>query len=115
MKKIIISSIVMAVIFTTACAKKTAVAASDCTGVTPTYTTDIKPIIDANCLSCHNSGNKSGGYDLSNYNNCKSAKDKIVGSVQHASGFAAMPDGSAKLSDATIKIINCWSQNNAPQ
>ncbi len=109
-----ISIFLFALIGLAAC-QKTAVSTSDCTGTTPTYLTNVKSILDSKCVSCHSTGNQSGGIDLSNYSSCKNAKDKIVGSVQHASGFSAMPQGGAKLDDATIKTINCWSQNGAPE
>ena len=32
-----------------------------------TFESDIKPIIDQYCISCHHSGNPSGNLDLSNY------------------------------------------------
>ncbi|MFZ9847413.1 MAG: c-type cytochrome [Flavobacteriales bacterium] len=114
MKKIILSSILAVVITISAC-KKAAVTTSECGSTTSTYTTNVKSILDANCVTCHNGSNKSGGYDLSTYSHAKNAKDAIVGSVQHASGFAPMPQGGSKLDDASIKLINCWSQNGTPE
>jgi hypothetical protein len=35
--------------------------------VTVAYTQDIKPILDADCVRCHSSSNRSGGVDLSSY------------------------------------------------
>jgi hypothetical protein len=38
------------------------------TGVTTyTYTTDIRPIMSADCTSCHNASQRDGGYDFSTY------------------------------------------------
>jgi len=31
------------------------------------YDTDIKPLIDANCIGCHSGSNQSAGLDLSTY------------------------------------------------
>ena len=44
----------------------------DCTGVTPTYTQNIKPILDATCARshCHSGGGE--GFDLSTYSGAKS-------------------------------------------
>lgn len=113
MKALILFSLTATVFTVAACKKK--VATSDCAGTTATYIVNVKPILDANCVSCHNVSNKSGGYDLSTYSHAKNAKDAIVGSVQHAAGFAPMPQGGSKLDDASIKLINCWSQNGAPE
>ncbi len=113
MKALLLFSLSALVLTVAACKKK--VTTSDCTGTTSTYITNVKPILDANCVSCHNGSNKSGGYDLSTYSHAKNAKDAIVGSVQHANGFAPMPQGASKLDDASIKLINCWAQNGTPE
>jgi cytochrome c553 len=89
----------------------------DCTGNIPTYNNDIKPIYDANCATsgCHSSQYHSSGIDLSNYSGASAANnDAILGSVEHGSGYSAMPKNAAKLSDTQIKKIYCWMQNNKP-
>ncbi len=100
-----------------ACTKTSTNTTVDCTGVTPTYTNDIKAIMTANCAisGCHTTLSSAGGYDLTNYANCKNAKDRISGSVQHNSGYQSMPQAAAKLDDATIKKIVCWVQNGCMQ
>ena len=89
----------------------------DCTGQTPTYNNDIKAIYDANCATsgCHNSQYHSSGIDLSTYAGAASANnDDIMGSIEHNSGFSAMPKNGSKLTDTQIKKIYCWLQNNKP-
>ncbi len=41
----------------------------DCAGITPTYTADIKPILDASCAKsgCHDAITKANNYDFSAY------------------------------------------------
>lgn len=90
----------------------------DCTGITPTYTTDIKPIFDDFCATsgCHDSVKKEKGYDLSSYAGSKSANgDNILGSIQQAAGYDAMPKGSSKLSETQIQKIYCWIENGRPE
>ncbi len=91
----------------------------DCTGITPTYTSDIAPIMNQQCAfsGCHGGNNPSDGIDLSNYADTKaeSTNGKVIASIKHASGTKAMPQGSQKLSDADIRLIECWVQNGAPQ
>jgi len=115
--KIYLGMVLLCALGFAACQKTTSSATIDCTGVTPTYTADIKTIMTGNCATkaCHSAGTAAGGYDLSNYASCKSAKDRIVGSVQHLSGYQSMPQGAAKLDDASIKKIVCWSQNGCMQ
>ncbi len=91
----------------------------DCTSTTPTYTVDIKPIMDNNCASsgCHNSSSRADGKDYSSYTAVKngSSSNEFIGSIQHLSGYKAMPQGRAKLSDAQIKTISCWIENGKPE
>ncbi len=91
----------------------------DCTGLTPTYTINVKPILDANCVSsgCHNSGSKRAGYDLSSYTGARdaSAKKEFMGSMQHLSGYSKMSRGKSQLSLDNLRTISCWIENGTPQ
>lgn len=82
----------------------------DCTGSTPTYTTDVAPIMAANCTGCHGATSPSGNVDLTTYAKVKAAGNLFC-SVNHDNGCDAMPQGAAKLSDADIKKIACWINN----
>lgn len=90
----------------------------DCAGVSPTYSSNIKSILDVNCAKsgCHSSSSKRSGFDLSSYEGAKSAAQNksFVGSVQHKSGYSKMPRGTSKLSDADVKLITCWVQSGMP-
>ncbi|MEZ4910983.1 MAG: hypothetical protein R2774_08980 [Saprospiraceae bacterium] len=91
----------------------------DCTGVTPTYSSEIAPIINVSCAfsGCHDSATKSDGIDLSTYANVKSASanDNFLKSIKHESGATAMPQSAEKLPNESIKMIECWIQNGWPQ
>src|SRR6188768_1275960 len=54
----------------------------DCTGLTPTYTADIKAILDSSCAlsGCHNASSQQAGIDLSNYADAKivSTEDRFL-------------------------------------
>jgi cytochrome c553 len=119
-KKIaILSVLAISIIISCKKEKTTIPTTSDCTGVTPTYTADIKSIMDNNCTisGCHNSTTKADGKDYSNYNSVKSSSssNSFMGSMQHLNGYKAMPKGSGKLSDEQLKTISCWIQNGTPQ
>jgi hypothetical protein len=90
-----------------------------CTGTTPTYATDIKPIMDANCASssCHSASKKKAGFDLSSYAGTNAAADNsaFLGSIQHKSGYTKMPDNQPQLSQDQLNKIACWVQNGRPQ
>jgi len=73
--------------------------ASEC-DPTISFNVQIKPIIDANCLQCHN-GNQSP--DLRTY---QSIKDK-ASIIKEVTQIRRMPLGGS-LTTAEIKAIACW-------
>jgi hypothetical protein len=91
---------------------------ADCTGVDiaqNSYELAIKDILDTRCATsgCHDAGSQSDGIDLSTYAKAKSAfqnKDCLC-AIHHGSDCKPMPQGSSKLSDATIQKIDCWAKN----
>jgi hypothetical protein len=93
---------------------------STCDTVNMKYTTDVVPILQANCYSCHGEGNTagSGGISLDSYDNLKQYADNgiLAGNITHAAGYVAMPYGLPKLPDCEINTILDWinrgSQNN---
>lgn len=99
--------------------KKESIIPYDCSGVTPTYITDIKPIMDNSCAisGCHSASSKADGKDYSSYASVKSSasSNSFMGSMQHLKGYESMPKGGSKLSDDQLKTIYCWIQNGTPQ
>jgi len=84
-----------------------------CNTVVTKFSTEIKPILQSNCLSCHSnsaSQGNGGGIKLQDYADVKTNVDngKLIGAIDHASGFSAMPKGGGKLSDCNILIIKTW-------
>jgi len=77
------------------------------------FSTQVKPILQSYCLSCHSNTSASGsgaGIKLQDYADVKIYVDneKLIGVIDHASGFSAMPKGGGKLSDCNILIIKTW-------
>jgi len=85
-------------------------ACNDCDSSTMSYSAAIIPIINTNCKGCHNPNFLSSGLDLTNYNSVKTIalNGKMIGVVDHQSGFPAMPKGGNKLSDCKITQIRKW-------
>ncbi|MEL1241293.1 cytochrome c [Flavobacterium flavipallidum] len=71
-----------------------------------TYTTDVKPIITNNCVSCHFSGGESPA--LTTYTQVKNATSggSLLCSIQ-AQGCKVMPR-SGKMSQINIDLILLW-------
>ncbi|ULQ53441.1 c-type cytochrome [Flavihumibacter fluvii] len=86
-----------------------------CTTEDQSFASDIQPIFNTYCTSCHNSSNQSGGQNLTNYEGVMNAIDngKLIGVITHASGYPAMPQGAAKLSDCNISKISAWITQGA--
>jgi hypothetical protein len=102
MRKQILGIALFLVLIFFAC-KKEAGATYDCTGLTPTYTNDIKSIVNSSCAigGCHNAASRAEGIDLSTYAKVKSesGKDRFLGAIEHRSGYEAMPQGASKFSE----------------
>jgi len=113
-KKCLLTVLTLLPLLAIAC-KKEDLQTFECAGPTPTYTADIKAIVDANCAvsGCHNSTTKANGIDLSTYEKVKSesSKARFLGAIQRLPGYKQMPKDKAKLADANIQKISCWVQN----
>ncbi len=83
---------------------------SSCDTANMTYNTDIKPILQANCYSCHGSGQAEGGITLDSYNDVKYVANNgiLIGVITQAAGYPPMPQGGSKLSDCDINKIKAW-------
>ncbi len=91
--------------------QKTSTAAPVVIPDNPTYTANVKPIIDAACgTKCHSAVKKAHDIDLSNYESVKDAciNHKLLASVKHESGVKSMPRMAPKLSAQSIAIIEKW-------
>ena len=101
----------------TSCSKDDDPVNGTCSGVTPSYTADIKPIIDSNCMTCHNGTQSESGIDLSTFNGVKSMADagRLLGALHHQNGYNPMPKDAPQLSSAMLQLFDCWVQNGTPQ
>ena len=113
MKKFSILVLVFAVFFTSCTFKKVDSLPAGCTS-TIYYETDIKPIVNTYCVSCHTYGGIGpGNYSL--YVDLKAAADN--GKI-HNRVFVLkdMPQtGAAQLSQDELSKLNCWLEQGAPE
>ena len=75
-----------------------------------TYSAKISVIMNTYCNSCHSTSSADGGIILDTYAGVKAqaSNGKLMGSINHASGYAAMPKGSGKLADCVIYQVQRW-------
>lgn len=90
--------------------------ASICDTAVFTYSGAVKPLMTTKCQGCHSGGAASGGIDLSSFNGVKSVatNGSLWGAINHLSGFTAMPQNGAKLSDCEIEQIRKWIDSGSP-
>ena len=84
---------------------------SGCSTAITKFSTEVKPILQSNCITCHSNAaaaSMGGGIKLQDYADVKTNIVRLVGTIQHSSGFSPMPKGGGKLSDCNILIINTW-------
>jgi hypothetical protein len=86
-----------------------------CDTANMTYSADIKPILQANCYSCHSSGSAEGGVTLNTYEGVKNVAEDgdLIGTITHSPDYPPMPQGGAKLSDCDINKIKAWINSGA--
>jgi hypothetical protein len=91
----------------------------DCTGVTPTYKNNVKPILDSYCampdMGCH--GANGDAFSLADYSSAASASSKksFMGAIEHLTTYQNMPKGGVKMPDDQIHILSCWVENGSPE
>lgn len=91
-------------------------ACSDCDTAQFTYSAAVAPIMNTYCTGCHNPASLNGGIDVSTYAAVKqiAQNGKLLGSITHAPGYIAMPQGGSKLPDCKITQITKWVNSGAP-
>jgi len=87
----------------------------------PTYARDVAPILNANCVSCHQAG-EIGPFPLATYEDAKLHAQNIA-SVASAkimppwkpNGMHGQFVGERRLTDAQIAVLSKWVATGAPQ
>ena len=74
------------------------------------YSIDVKPIVDANCVSCHAPGGQQEGSPLLTYDDVVKYTG-VMGSsalVDRTNGTSSLMPPSGKMSACNIAIIAAW-------
>ncbi len=77
----------------------------------PTYQNDIKPIIEANCTSCHFQNSTLAPFSLTDYQSVRLSTEfgTLIYRIETATGSESMPLNMPKLSQSKIEIIKLWA------
>lgn len=114
MKKLLLTGsvvLLLAAVLQLASCQNTEDAVVTCGSQSPSFSTDVSPIIQATCAtnsSCHASGSSRGPGALTSYAQIYANRTSIKSSV--SSG--RMPEGRTLTSDQKAAII-CWIENGA--
>lgn len=89
--------------------------ACDSTSAT-TYSAVIAPMIQTQCIGCHQGANPSGGVVLSTYSNVTSAVNSmgLVDAVNGVNGRSLMPP-SGRMSNCNVALLERWVRTGMPQ
>jgi mono/diheme cytochrome c family protein len=89
--------------------------ACDSTSAT-TYSAVIAPMIQTQCIGCHQGANPSGGVALSTYSNVTSAVNSmgLVDAVNGVNGRSLMPP-SGRMSNCNVALLERWVRAGMPQ
>lgn len=108
-----IISCIIYLVFLVSCSSNTYEEVSAKIPDVPTYVTDIKPLIDTNCKSCHGANTSQAQYPpLDTYADVKGATDATLGGsvlcrIQNTCGLV-MPM-SGQLPQTKIDLVKKWS------
>jgi len=81
-----------------------------------TYSGSIKPIIDANCFSCHSGSAPSGNISLANFNDVVIAAQNgsLLGTIRHENAWSPMPKNGNQLNSCSITKLEIWIASGTP-
>lgn len=81
------------------------------------WTTCIQPVMKKYCISCHSTGNTSGGIALDNYKTVRliASDGDLMGVTQHLDGYPYMPPQIEKIDSFSRLLIRRWIQSAEPE
>ncbi len=88
---------------------------TDTAGVV-SYAQKVVPMFQQYCYSCHAGNFPSGNIVMGTYATDKAIgqNGKLYGSINHTSGFSAMPQGMPKMSNCQIAVVKKWIDTGMP-
>lgn len=86
-----------------------------CITVGQSYEMNIEPILERECVTCHNDFSQQGGVNLIGYGNVIEyvASGVLLGTIRHDEGFVPMPGNGGKISSCDISKIESWIEDGA--
>lgn len=88
---------------------------SPCDVTAVSWTADIQPMIQQNCLGCHSGAGASAGLDLSTYMSVKTHSSSLVNRMNKPNGDPLMMPPSGPLSNCTLNQMDAWVAAGTPE
>ncbi|HEC43137.1 MAG TPA: hypothetical protein ENI20_09945 [Bacteroides sp.] len=87
-----------------------------CDTTSVSYSADIEPILQSNCLHCHYDGTPVAPFSLQGFKNVliRVNTGELEGAVNHLPGSPQMPRDGPKLPECELSLINKWIREGAP-
>src|SRR5687768_5027810 len=82
----------------------------ECVTTDLSFGTDIMPILERSCFSCHSAAANTAGVTLEGHSQLMIHVNngRLLGAIRHEPGFTPMPNGAPKLGDCDIAKIEQW-------
>ena len=86
-----------------------------CNSENISFSEDIFPLIQNQCIGCHQPTNDLGNISLADYDEVKISVDKgeFLGSIKHLDNYEPMPETALKMTDCQIAQIENWIKEGA--
>ena len=81
---------------------------TSCDTTNVTYSGTIVPIMNNNCVGCHNNSSPGGSITLASYSDVVAHSSRITGSIKHLSSYFAMPQNGGMISPCLITQWDIW-------
>lgn len=80
------------------------------------YSADLLPVLETQCLGCHNNGSQQGNVNLEGYDNVRAyvQNGRLYGSIAWLDGYSVMPPAGSQLSSCTVAKFKAWIDAGAP-
>ena len=89
----------------------------DCDTDSISYASDLLPILEASCFSCHSTVNAplSSGINLEGADRLaeKANDQSLLGALQHRDGYTPMPADAPQLDSCSIEKFKSWVNDGA--
>jgi hypothetical protein len=88
----------------------------DCDTTNVTFSGDVWPVINSNCIICHSGSAPQGNVSLENYQDIVTAANNgsLLGVIRHDDGWPEMPKGGGMLPECDITKIEIWVEEGTP-